>query len=85
MLLDKIAHHKNSISENHLSRMPAARPQQTVIWSKTLWVDTRCKTLTMTSMHVVDAPQCLPARGYRRLGYSVPDPMEDASQQEAAR
>jgi len=85
MLLDKIAHRKTSISEDHLTRMPAARPQQAVIWSKTLRVDTCCETVTMTSMHAVDAPRCLPARGYRRLGSSVPDPMEDAGQREAAR
>jgi hypothetical protein len=61
------------------------RPQQAVIWSKNARVDTHCRTVTMIPMHVVDAPQCLAARGYRRLGDSVPDPKEVAGQREAAR
>jgi hypothetical protein len=39
----------------------------------------------MIPMHVVAALQCLPARGYRRLGDSAPEPLEAAAQQEAAR
>ncbi len=60
------------------------RLQQTVIWSKSLWVDTRCRTVTMTFMYAVGAPQQLPVKGYRRLGYSVTDTLEDAGQREAA-
>ena len=37
------------------------------------------------AVHAVDEPQRLPAMGYRQLGYSVSDPMEDAGQREAAR
>ncbi len=76
---------KNSMSENHLTRTPTARPQQAVIWSENLWVDMHYQTETITSMYVVETPRCLPARGYRWLGYSVPEPREDAGQQEAAR
>jgi hypothetical protein len=54
------------------------RLYQTVIWPKNLWVDTHCQTATMTPMHVVAALPYLPAQGYRRLGDSVPDLIEDA-------
>ena len=37
------------------------------------------------AVYAVDEPQRLPAMGYRQFGYSVTDPMEDASQPEAAR
>lgn len=37
------------------------------------------------AVHAVDEPQRLPAMGYRQLGYSVTDPMEDVGQREAAR
>jgi hypothetical protein len=37
------------------------------------------------AVHAVDEPQRLPAMGYRRWGYSITDPMEDAGQSEAAR
>jgi len=60
-----------------------SRFQQAVIWPKNLQLDMRCQAVTMTSMHAVDAPQCPPSRGYRRLGYSVTDPIEDAGQPEA--
>jgi hypothetical protein len=36
------------------------------------------------AVYAVDEPQRLPATGYRRLGYSVTDPMEDAGQQESS-
>ena len=61
------------------------RFQQAVLWPKTLQVDTRCQTATMTSMHAVDTPQRLSIRGSRRLGDSVPDRIEDADLREAAR
>ena len=44
-------------------------------------LDTNCRA----ALYVVRTPQWLPARSDRRLGYSGPDPMEDAGQQEAAR
>jgi hypothetical protein len=36
------------------------------------------------AVHAVDEPPRLPAMGYRQLGYSVSDPMDDAGQPEAA-
>jgi hypothetical protein len=38
----------------------------------------------MLPMHVVAALQCLPARGYRRLGDSAPEPLGEVGQPEAA-
>ena len=35
--------------------------------------------------HTAVEPLRLPARGDRRLGYSVPDPVQDVGQREAAR
>ena len=38
----------------------------------------------MTAMHVVATLQGLPARGERRLGNAIPDPIEEMGQREAA-
>ena len=60
------------------------RFQQAVLWSKTLQLDTRCQTVTMTPMQVVVALQSLLARGCLRLEDSAPEPLEDVGQPEAA-
>jgi hypothetical protein len=37
------------------------------------------------AVHTAEAPQCLAARGYHRLGCAVTEPREEIGQREAAR
>ena len=66
-------------------RRGGGRPQPTVSWPKNLWLDTYCQAVTMTSMQAVVALQCLAARGYRRWGDFVPEPLAEAGRREAVR